>query len=490
METSNKRIAINSILNIFRLSLTVIVPLVVFPYTSRIFGADGIGVLEWVKSTIAIFILLAQLGIYTYAVREGARIRDDKVKFSKLAHELLIINSVSTFLSYVVLAICILFVPIFAQYFVLLLIYSVNIAMTALGLDWVFGVYEEYKYITIRQIVTQIVSLLCIFLFVKTKEDTIVYLIIMTVSQSGANLFNIIHATKYLSFKPQKKYEVLKHVLPVLIFFFSKIAANAYNYIDNFMIGLISNETAVGLYGASSKMNAIFITCFTAMGVVYLPKLVGHIKNHDVEEYNSFLEKVLRIKVMFLVPIAIGIAVLSTPVLLILSGPDFLGADVTLKLLCLVLFLVVVSNFIQNDILITRGLEKYVFLITSVSALSNIAASAVLIRFFADKGAAIGSVVAECVALVIGFCVLRKKNIFRFSSFVKYTYNYFLAGLIMGIVCYALTCIISSFWIMTIATVAAGAIVYFLALAIMRDKCLSTVFGFVRSVILRRKSKQ
>ena len=51
-----KSIAVNTVLNSIRMTLTILVPLLTYPYITRIFSSDGIGQYEWVKSASAIFI--------------------------------------------------------------------------------------------------------------------------------------------------------------------------------------------------------------------------------------------------------------------------------------------------------------------------------------------------------------------------------------------------------------------------------------------------
>ena len=78
---SNKSLKLNTLLNAFRMLLTVLIPLITFPYTSRIFLTEGSGQLNFASSLVQVFILFASLGIYTYGVREGAKFRNEIVSF-------------------------------------------------------------------------------------------------------------------------------------------------------------------------------------------------------------------------------------------------------------------------------------------------------------------------------------------------------------------------------------------------------------------------
>ena len=84
-----KSISFNLIVNGIKTLMSVLFPLITFPYASRILGASGIGKVNYASSIISYFSLIASLGISTYAIREGARIREDREKFNKFARRLM-----------------------------------------------------------------------------------------------------------------------------------------------------------------------------------------------------------------------------------------------------------------------------------------------------------------------------------------------------------------------------------------------------------------
>lgn len=71
-----KSIALNAILNGFRSILNVIFPLITFPYVSRVLSVESIGKYNFSSTYVSYFILIAELGVGTYAVREGAKYRN------------------------------------------------------------------------------------------------------------------------------------------------------------------------------------------------------------------------------------------------------------------------------------------------------------------------------------------------------------------------------------------------------------------------------
>ena len=75
-----KSLGINAVLNGLRSILNLIFPLITFPYVSRVLSVQGIGIYNFSNTYVNYFILIAGLGVSTYAVREGAKYRDNNEK--------------------------------------------------------------------------------------------------------------------------------------------------------------------------------------------------------------------------------------------------------------------------------------------------------------------------------------------------------------------------------------------------------------------------
>ena len=81
-----KSLKLNAFLNSLRGVLNLIFPLITFPYVSRVLSVSGIGKYNFSNSIVSYFVLIAGLGINIYAVREGAKYRDNKEKLNSFAN--------------------------------------------------------------------------------------------------------------------------------------------------------------------------------------------------------------------------------------------------------------------------------------------------------------------------------------------------------------------------------------------------------------------
>lgn len=109
-----RSVKVNMVLNGVRGVLSVIFPLITFPYVSCVLNVNNIGRYNYSASIISYFLLLSGLGIEKYAIREGAALRENKSEFNQFANEMFTINMLSTAISYMLLiAVMLVFLDVY-----------------------------------------------------------------------------------------------------------------------------------------------------------------------------------------------------------------------------------------------------------------------------------------------------------------------------------------------------------------------------------------
>ena len=204
----------NALLNAIRQITSALFPLITVPYATRVLGAEHYGLVNFSASIINYFVLIAGLGISSYAVREGARVRNDQTKINQFASQMFTINVISTICSYACLIFFLVIWPQNHNLVLLLLVQSSQIIATTLGMDWVNNVYEDFFYITIRYIIFQCLALVGMFIFVHGPNDYLAYAFCMILSVVGGNLCNIAYIRKYVHVSLTKKIDMGRHLKP------------------------------------------------------------------------------------------------------------------------------------------------------------------------------------------------------------------------------------------------------------------------------------
>lgn len=386
---------LNMLLNTIKNMMGILFPFITFPYASKILGIDNIGKYNFSNSVISYFLLIAELGIGTYAIREGAKLRGKKTELNCFVSEIFTINLISTVISYLLLMICLLNVSKFESYREIIVIMSLQIVFKTIGMDYIYSIFEDYFYITIRTIIFQVISLIFLFLFVKTSDDIIQYTMVYVFSNICANISNFVFARKYCNVKITKKVNIKKHLKPIIILFGMSATVAVYVASDITILGFLCSDTVVGRYSVSAKVYSIVKTVLSAILVVSIPRLSAYLGKNEYTRFRSTLEDIYKTLLTFMLPAIIGIILLRKPIILLISDEEFIGAESSLLLLAIALFFCMGAWFWGQCVLVPLGQEKIVFKITVISAVINIILNFIMIPAWQENAAALTTAISE-----------------------------------------------------------------------------------------------
>lgn len=481
MARPQKSLKVNFLYNAAFKLLNILFPLITFPYVARIISVDGIGKVNYTLAIIEYFILISQFGIPTYAIRECAKYRDDKVKLSKTVQEILLINVIMIVLSYAMFF-GMLDIKAFHNYKTLLLIMSINIITTNLGVEWFYQAIEEYKIITVRNLLVKIVSIILIFTLIKNESDYILYGLIIVISTALGYLLNFYQLRKYIHpLKRFSNYNIKKHIKPILVLFAMAFTISIYLNLDKVMLGLMSGDKAVGIYTASNKMVKMVLALVTALSTVMLPRMSYYIDKGLKDEINNLIKKSLDFIFMISIPSTIGIVMLSKQLILFFAGNDFTEAIFTLKILSPIIIAIALSNLTGIQILMAHGKERLVLVSTIFGAVINLLLNLILIPMFQQNGAAIATLIAEIAVTLIQF----KFSFSYIKSNIKIynIINYFIGGFLIFITCTVLNMFIKDILLSTIIDVFLSILVYITYLYITKNEIINEILEkFVRKI--------
>lgn len=396
-----KSLGLNALLNSLQSLLNLIFPLITFPYISRVLSVDGVGKYNFSSSFVSYFILLAGLGISTFAIREGAKLRDNRKEFSKFASRVFTINMVATLTSYIILFCTLLVVHSLGRYRVAILIFSIQIFFTTLGTDWVYIIYEEYGYITSRNIAFKILSIALLFIFVRHSGDYLNYVAITVFASTGSYLLNFLHAKKFCDIKIVWNFDWKTYLIPILIIFGSTVSVQIYVSLDTVLLGLLKNDYSVGIYSTSVKIYTLVVTFLASMLNVTVPRIAFLMGQGRLREYQKLFTNLFNTILAIVIPGVAGLFMISQDVIILIASRKYLEAVPSLRILSFAIFGSILNGLFQNCALIPAKREKKVLLSTTVTAVFNIVLNLILIPIFAEKAAALTTVLSEVLMLVM-----------------------------------------------------------------------------------------
>ena len=405
MQVKAKNIGVNAVLNVIKQGLGVLFPLITYPYALRVLGVINTGKVNYSSSIISYFSLIAMLGVTSYAVREGARRKNNPAEFGTFVKELFTINVLSTVVSYILLFLAIAAVPNFHEYSKLLLIQSLSIALTTLGVDWINTIFEDFLLITVRSIITHIVSLILLFVLVHEPQDLYKYAFLTVITNGIICISNWVHCRKYVKITLTNKPNIRTHLRPLLILFANAVAVSIYVSIDTTMLGWIKGDYNVGIYSAAVKVYNIVKNILTAIYVVAVPRLAFYRGNDNNAQYRKLCTDLWSYLSLLLIPAGVGLISISNEIILFMGGEEYLEAAPCLKILGVALIFAIYGGLVTACMNITLGREKENLKATVISAALNFGLNFVFIPAIAQNGAAITTLLSE--AFVLLFCFLR-----------------------------------------------------------------------------------
>ena len=191
-----KSIAKNYIYNTVYQILQIIVPLITTPYISRVLGVDNVGIYNYTYTVAYYFVVVAQLGISLYGRREISIVRDEKDTYSLLFKQLVAIRWIAFAMA---IAIYACFIELSSKYTTYYLIYLIYIIANAIDITWFFQAFEEFRIITIRNIVVKLLNTACLFVFVKSGDDLWIYILLYAVGEFLSQLIMWLNIGKKVS---------------------------------------------------------------------------------------------------------------------------------------------------------------------------------------------------------------------------------------------------------------------------------------------------
>lgn len=447
----------NYIYNLIYQILSFIIPLFMTPYLSRTLGESGIGLYAYSSSVAYNFVLFGLLGVEQYGNRTIAGTRISKKELSKNFWNIYAVQLISSAFAVGIYGIFLLINNQNKEIFYVQAIYVVS---TVVNVNWFFWGMEEFKITVTRNLIIKLLSVVALFLFVKSSQDAITYAFIMSISLLVSNASVIPFLKKRIIFIRPSIREMRKHFKPNVILFIPILAINIYKVIDKIMLGNISNLAEVGYYENTEKLVQIPVALITALGTVMLPRISNLVSNDNFEESKRYMRHSIIFSVGMTCSIGFGIMGISNNFVPFFFGNAFLRCIPLIHVLIPSCFFVGIANVIRTQYLIPLKKDSIYVKGIVYGATVNFILNLFVLREWGAMGAAFSTLMAEMVAF--GYqCFEIRKEIHVFL-YIKESMPLIFLGIVMYIIvrvcCFRNQSIIISLMVQTLI----GMIVYVL----------------------------
>lgn len=485
-QMQQKSIKENSILNVIKTISSIIFPLITFPYISRVLLPNNVGKINFGTSFISYFSMIASLGITTYAIRECSAVREDKSKLGKKASEIFSINICTTFISYVLLAVLLILFRKLDNYRVLIIIQSTTILFATLGADWLNSAMEDFKYITIRTIAFQAISLFLMFCFVRTPNDYIKYAIISVFSSSGANVVNIFYRKRFCQVKFTNDMNWKIHFKPIFLLFVMIMAQTIFSSADQTMLGIMKGDYEVGIYSTAFKIKNIIVQVVASLAWVVMPRMSLYFAEKNWEKINEMLKKVLSVMVSIGFPCVAGCVALADKIVLIIGGKAYVDATLPLVILmCAYIFDIFGGSFLGNMVCLPGKKEKVFMEACCFAAIVNVILNFLLIPIGGASAAAFTSGVSTLVILI--WLLWKKEQKVKLDYVWKVCKAPVAGSVLIVLFCLIIKCIFKNVFITILLCVGGSILLYGTVMVLLKNQLIVEIIQLLKNKLLNKR---
>lgn len=470
-----KSIIKNYMYNLSYQLLRIILPIITTPYVSRVLGAENLGIYGYTLSISAYFILFGSLGIAMYGQREIAYFQEDRQAYTKSFWEIVIFRIITMSISLLIFGLIFITHNQYSMYYKILIL---EILGNCLDISWFFQGHEDFKRTVFRNLLVKIISVICIFIFIKTKNDLIKYFWIYVLSILIGNVSLWFYLPKYIVKIHYKKINIWRHFRPTLALFIPQIAVEIYTLLDKTMIGIvISNKSEVGYYEQAQKIIRILLTLTTSLGTVMMPRIANTFVKGENEKVKKYMLKSFNIVYLLAFPLIFGIIVVAKNFVPVFFGSGYDRVIILMQTISPIILLIGLSNVTGMQYLLPTKRQKEYTISVICGAIVNFFMNSLMIWRWGALGASLGTIIAEFTVTLVQLIFVRRD--FNISDILILSKNYVIAGLIMFMCCFLVNLIDVTNIVNIIVKIIVGFITYSIALILMKDKLVTELINKV-----------
>lgn len=492
-----KSLKINAIFNGLYSVLALLVPFITSPYVSRVLGPDNLGLHSYYSSIVNYFVMIATFGFATFGIQWISTAQKDKNERSKRFFALMAAKFLFGLLTVIVYFCSI--IPIFYKdklALLLLCIYSLNIFAAIVDPVFYFQGKENFVSVSIRNMVVRIISVIMIFVLVKSNTDLPLYVAISCGSQLLSAVIIYIGLIRgELSFTDPTKDNVFFAIRKSFGYFVPSVAITLFTTLNATLLGLFGFEDAEsGYYSQAVNVIQILSALIGSLTTIVLARFSYLVQSGNKEEIELEKEKIFHAFWVFSLPICFGLIAIAENFIPDFFGQDFEKSTYLVYIMAPVIVLSALNGLYGDMYYRPAGKIWTQTTCIFISSIGNVIICCCTIPFLKSYGAAIGKLSAEVIQipLLIYFSRgnMNPKRIY--INMIKPLISSILMFLAVFLYCKYISFGDSAFlsWVETFSAIALGILIYGLSEILMRDKFVIQQIRQVQQKIRERFKKR
>lgn len=375
---------------------TYLINFITFPYVARVLGVERMGLVNFVDNTVNYFLLFATMGVGLLGIREIASVKEDKERRNQVYSNVLVLNLLFTLVSLSIYLLCVVTIPKLCQYDELFYIGTAKILFTVFLVEWFFTGIENFRYITLRNILIKVLYIISVFLFVRDASDYRFYFV-LTVGVVVLNaLINQLYIRKFVRIR-WNNIQLFKYLKQNVTLGIYTLMTSMYLTFNVMYLGLVSDNTEVGYYTTAFKLYSVVLGFFTAFTNVMLPRMSSLLANGENARFQELVDRSFSMMATFCIPLILCSMILAPQIIYILSGFGYEGAILPMRIIMPAAFAVGMAQVLAIQVLMPMKKDKVLLVASILGAAVGLLINLLVVPSLESVGSAIVLVCSEAV---------------------------------------------------------------------------------------------
>ena len=381
--------------------VNTVIPMLTIPYITRILGANEYGVFSIALNWITYLQVLVEFGFGLSGARKVS-ITNNERDIQNLYNNIITARLLLTMLSIAIMLIIILLSQFEKTIIMCMVILFTMIIGTTLQLTWLFQGKEDMKFITIINTVSRIISVMLIFLFVKSKNDLLLYCFLYSITLLLSSIISWIVANKKynLRFKLSTVKDAIAEIKEAKYLFISAAMTKIFGGFGTTILGIFSTNTLTGIYSAVYKIPLVLTLFFSPISQALYPYISKKFMEGDKEGVKS-VKKIFKPIMFAYAGIASVLIIFRKNIVNLVFGIEYVEYSEVVTILIIQFLFSIVNNFLGIQILVASGKQKEYSRMFSISCIIIIVLNIVLGKMYNIYGVATASLIGEIILTIL-----------------------------------------------------------------------------------------
>ncbi|MBV4356371.1 flippase [Pinibacter aurantiacus] len=390
-----------------------ILPFVVIPYLTRTLGPDNFGKISFIQAVINYFVLFTDFGFNMSATQHVALSRNNIDELSKIFWTTTFSKMLLAIVSFFLLLCLILAIPEMRSSFFLYMIGFFVVLQSLFSPTWFFQGIEKTQWIIPISVIPRAVSILLVFVFIKTSNDFTAALFIQSfVCFIMTIIITVIFflRKKLIKWYVPKIAEIKNALDDGWHLFLSTAAISLYTTSNTVLLGIIANDKMVGYFVAADKLIKGVQSLTFTIGQAAYPRMTIYAKESK-EKALAFLKKCYKIMSISGLVCSIFLFLFADILIRIVFGAQYLPSKALLQIMSPAPFIVILSYVFGILGLLPFGLKKTYSTIYIITGLASIAFTIPLAFYYNMYGICVSVILTEIFITIVTYSALKRNNI-------------------------------------------------------------------------------